>query len=95
VTVSAFHTTRCLWTQSFPESGEKFESGTELESEPGGEVRLREEREAPTVDLVVAENLPIFPTNVNVHHKGSNLLHCPFVWLSIQLHPLRGRGRRR
>ena len=42
---------------SQPESGEKFESGTELESEPGGEVRLCEEWEAPTVDLVVAENL--------------------------------------
>ena len=42
---------------SKPESGEKFESGTELESEPGGEVRLCEEWEAPTVDLVVAENL--------------------------------------
>lgn len=63
-------------------------------------------------------HLPIFPTNVNVHHKGSNLkvisvlfrattkmgrrenglkkhlLHCPFVWLSIKLHPLRRWGGR-
>ena len=40
-----------------PESSEKLERGTELESEPGGEVGLGEQRQASTVDLVVPEHL--------------------------------------
>jgi len=96
VAVSALHTTRCcLWTQSSPESSEKLERGTELESEPGGEVGLGEQRQASTVDLVVPEHLPIFPTDIDLRDKGSNLLHRPFVWLPIELDPLGGGGGRR
>ena len=40
-----------------PESSEKLERGTELESETGREVGLGEERQAAAVDLVVPENL--------------------------------------
>ena len=40
-----------------PESSEKLERGTKLESEPGGEVGLGEQRQASTVDLVVPEHL--------------------------------------
>ena len=28
-------------------------------------------------------------------NDGKHLLDCPFAWLPIQLHPLRGGGRRR
>ena len=40
-----------------PESSEKLECGTQFEPEPGGEVRLGEQRKATTVDLVVSEHL--------------------------------------
>jgi len=95
VAVGAFYTTCCLWTQSSPESSEKFESGTKLEAEPGGEMGLCEQGQATTVDLVVPEHLSIFLTDIDLHDKSGNLLDCPFVWLPIQLHPLRRGGRRR
>lgn len=94
MTVGALHTTSCVWPKSPSKSCEELEGRAQFEPQPSREMGLCEERQATPVDLVVTEHLAIFSADVDLHDEGGDLLHCPFVWLSIKLHPLRRWGGR-
>jgi len=59
------------------EDGEQLEGRPQLHVEFGGEVRLREERQAAPVDALLAEHLRVLRTQLDAVNELKNFFYTP------------------